>query len=1182
MKDSTSKTVSETEAVLSDRTIEEDNGLSPSDGCRRYSAEEEDVNGNDDEFTISCFRYFIVFLLVSVTIAASAASYFYLEAEEDSDMDKEFTILAEDIKQLSYSRLSERVAGFVSLASTFTGLAHNSNTPWPYFTDDNFAMIGTNFMKTTGADLIFLSPIVRDFERSKWSNYSKGQQHWISDCLSYQQEPQPDNFTEIFPSIFRLSAGEKIPEEGSDPFLPIWQTLRAPRDGAIVNFNLRSDSHYSDVFETVLATKATAMTDLLGFSNQGLVELQGLDFQQLVKHQPYSLFLQPVFKDATQQEVVAILNSDMNWLPVFALASDEAVPPVHVVVDDGCDIVFTMKVTGQVSEFVGFGDLHEPVYDINEIEFPFSPDVTTQHVAGSDCSYRIRVFPTTEFYFAYHLKYPAVAGGVIAAVFVFMCLVLILYDSAVRVRQRKLLNVASRSEQLLSVLYPKTIRDRLFSLDKKADEKPSPKTARRRLEGEILKSSKGQLKNILKSNPNGGSLSTPISGPIADLFLDSTVFFADICGFTAWSSVREPSQVFILLETVFQAFDAIAKKRKVFKVETVGDCYVAVTGCPGKFGSLPKTCLLDIGLTVSLLFHAEPSEDHANIMASFAREIVDRFGQLVGMLEMTLGPDTGELGIRVGIHSGPITAGVLRGDKSRFQLFGDTVNTASRIESTGMRNRIQVSEETAHLIRSDSEGHLLRSRTEAVAAKGKGKLKTYWLLTREEEEREMANSTCNRGDFDKSIHSTLPTDFGSANNDEIAAMLSPKLQRLCEWNVDVLTKSLKEIVANRIAAGIYTSKQFEQVLDEKEDKIKKQMCILDEVVEIMPLPEFNSEVYKQQKGINEIELPEVVIDQMRLYISSIALMYRKNPFHNFLHASHVTMSVSKLLARIVAADDALNADETAARSNGIGGCIHDHTYGITSDPMTRFTVILAALVHDVDHPGVSNSQLVKDGHLLANQFNNRSVAEQNSTFLAWDLLMQPRFQDFRRTIYAAPYELDRFRQLMTNTVLATDIMDKELQTLRRNRWDAAFCDDMPTSDARTDVNRKATIVIEHLIQASDVAHTMQHWHVYRKWNEKLFEEMVRAYKRGKSDKNPADFWYKGEIGFFDHYIIPLAKKLKDCGVFGVSSDEYLNYAMENRREWEEKGETFVAEMVQRLENEEEEKGVAVEGLDLLL
>lgn len=66
--------------------------------------------------------------------------------------------------------------------------------------------------------------------------------------------------------------------------------------------------------------------------------------------------------------------------------------------------------------------------------------------------------------------------------------------------------------------------------------------------------------------------------PIADLCPHTTVMFADIAGFTAWSSVREPSQVFTLLETVYHSFDVIAKKRRVFKVETVGDCYVAVTG----------------------------------------------------------------------------------------------------------------------------------------------------------------------------------------------------------------------------------------------------------------------------------------------------------------------------------------------------------------------------------------------------------------------------------------------------------------------------------------------------------------------------------------------------------------------------------------------------------------------------
>lgn len=86
--------------------------------------------------------------------------------------------------------------------------------------------------------------------------------------------------------------------------------------------------------------------------------------------------------------------------------------------------------------------------------------------------------------------------------------------------------------------------------------------------------------------------------------------------------------------------------------------------------------------------------------------------------------------------------------------------------------------------------------------------------------------------------------------------------------------------------------------------------------------------------------------------------------------------------------------------------------------------------------------------------------------------------------------------------------------------------------------------------------------VYRKWNQNLFEELYVAYMTGRMEKSPATFWYKGEFGFFDFYIIPLTQKLKDCGVFGVSSDELLNYAKKNRIEWEEKGEEVVAEMLE--------------------
>jgi 3'5'-cyclic nucleotide phosphodiesterase len=152
--------------------------------------------------------------------------------------------------------------------------------------------------------------------------------------------------------------------------------------------------------------------------------------------------------------------------------------------------------------------------------------------------------------------------------------------------------------------------------------------------------------------------------------------------------------------------------------------------------------------------------------------------------------------------------------------------------------------------------------------------------------------------------------------------------------------------------------------------------------------------------------------------------------------------------------------------------------------------------------------------------------------------------------------------------MATDIVDKELKALRNARWEKAFsetCDDFLFNDTdRKRVNRKATIVIEHLIQASDVAHTMQHWHIYRKWNEHFFMECYQAFKSGRAESDPSINWYKGEIGFFDFYIIPLAKKLKNCGVFGVSSDEYLNYATKNRAEWESRGQEIVAEMVDKV------------------
>jgi 3'5'-cyclic nucleotide phosphodiesterase len=238
-----------------------------------------------------------------------------------------------------------------------------------------------------------------------------------------------------------------------------------------------------------------------------------------------------------------------------------------------------------------------------------------------------------------------------------------------------------------------------------------------------------------------------------------------------------------------------------------------------------------------------------------------------------------------------------------------------------------------------------------------------------------------------------------------------------------------------------------------------------------------------------------------------------------------------------------------------------YTYGITSDPLTQFSCVFSALIHDVDHSGVPNATLVKERTELACRYQNKSVAEQNSVDLAWNLLMEDQYIILRQAIYTTDTELRRFRQLIVNSVMATDIVDAQQKDFRNARWDRAFSS--REDDDQSATHRKATIVIEHLIQASDVAHTMRHCHIYRKWNERFFKECYQAYISRRSDIDPSINWYQGEIGFFDFYIIPLAKKLKNCGVFGVSSDEYLNYAIQNRQEWESRGQEVVRRMLEQ-------------------
>jgi 3'5'-cyclic nucleotide phosphodiesterase len=133
--------------------------------------------------------------------------------------------------------------------------------------------------------------------------------------------------------------------------------------------------------------------------------------------------------------------------------------------------------------------------------------------------------------------------------------------------------------------------------------------------------------------------------------------------------------------------------------------------------------------------------------------------------------------------------------------------------------------------------------------------------------------------------------------------------------------------------------------------------------------------------------------------------------------------------------------------------------------------------------GISNATLVKEKNPIAIFYGGKSPAENHSLSLGWELLMEPDYSDLVDCICGKDRkDADRLKDLLTNAVLATDVFDKELKEGRDTRWNRVFgTDDLTRDEAQHLDSLKATIVMEHLIQASDVAHTMQHWHVYIKW-----------------------------------------------------------------------------------------------------
>ncbi|GAX23874.1 hypothetical protein FisN_20Hh080 [Fistulifera solaris] len=469
--------------------------------------------------------------IVALACTSALVTTYFVRKNETTTYHERFVSFSGDVSEKSQKALRQAFTATQQLSRTITDAIVSADN---YFVAvPLFEIYGGEAKEAAQAEVIFWTPRIAEARLSDWESFAAENQQWILDGLVYENSTVNDPGS--IPTTVHTRNGPHVHHAKDDIHIqgyhfPIWQMVGAPRNASIVNLDLMADSTRMehDMIDATLLRQPllSSIQDLqyltvhahdtpVNTSQEEWLEENnitiGLDKyypQMYLEQMQQSYILQPIFatrdgyffsnagvasvtrSQTLQSDVVGFAVAVFRWDSLFADILPSGVSGMVVVVSDGCSTTLSYQINGKTVEYLGFGDLHDPMFEeevVNITDFGSLADfsvVTHLHreINGTSyderhagtkkghCQFTVQIYPSEEFVDVYNSDTQTLYIAVIVVIFVVVIFLLCMYDLMVIARQRKIIHIAKQTNTLISSLFPKAVQKRILE-DAEKNEK---------------------------------------------------------------------------------------------------------------------------------------------------------------------------------------------------------------------------------------------------------------------------------------------------------------------------------------------------------------------------------------------------------------------------------------------------------------------------------------------------------------------------------------------------------------------------------------------------------------------------------------------------------------------------------------------------------------------------------------